>query len=79
MQDKEFSVILGLIVPEVIKLIIQHSNMTEQEATTEFYNSKVYSYLENKEDVVWHYSPLTLYNMYKDEIETGKITFPEGA
>lgn len=43
-----------------------------------FYESKVYSLLEEEETKLWQLSPLTLFNMYDEEKGTGNITFPEG-
>lgn len=43
-----------------------------------FYESKVYSLLEEEETKLWQFSPLTLFNMYDEEKWTGNITFPEG-
>ena len=43
----------------------------------EFYNSKTYEVLAREETKVWHYSPLTIYTMWKEEKETGEIIFPE--
>jgi hypothetical protein len=33
--------------------------------------------LEQEETKLWHFSPLTLFNMYDEEKNTGCITFPE--
>jgi hypothetical protein len=68
---------LMLLVPQVIKLIIERHGLSEREAADVFYNSRVYALLEDEETKLWHYSALTLFNMYGEERETGKITFPE--
>lgn len=78
MDQKKFEGLLILIVPQVVGLIVQNCGLDEMTATTLFYKSRVYALLEQEETKMWHYSPLTLFNMYNEERETGNITFPEG-
>lgn len=79
MNDHQLSGILVLLVPQVIKEIMDNENQTESEATENFYTSKVYSVLENEKSKLWHLSPKALYELYKQERQTGKIDFPEEA
>lgn len=79
MDKNELSVVLGVTIPKIIKLIVENSNMTDSEAIESFYGSNVYAMLEDEGTKLWHFSPLTLYNMYDEEQKTGKITFPEEA
>ncbi len=79
MDNEKYHALLILIVPRVIELISNNENQTEEQSTLDFYNSKTYSLLEQEDLKLWHYSALTLYNMYKSEKETGSILFPEGA
>lgn len=78
MEQKKFEAMLVLIVPKVIGLITQESGLDEVTATRAFYESGVYSLLEQEDTKLWHLSPLTLFNMYDEERKTGNITFPEG-
>lgn len=78
MEQKKFEAMLVLIVPKVIGLITENLKMDEVTATKTFYESKVYSLLEQEDTKLWHLSPLTLFNMYDEERKTGNITFPEG-
>lgn len=78
MEQKKFEAMLVLIVPKVIGLIAHKSGLDEVTATRAFYESKVYSLLEQEDTKLWHLSPLTLFNMYDEERKTGNITFPEG-
>ena len=79
MDRDKFSAILSLIVPQVVQLIVEKNGIDETAATQAFYNSKVYRALENVDTAVWHFSALTLYNMYKEEKETGSFVFPKEA
>ena len=77
MEQKKFEAMLVLIVPKIISLIVENYKIDEVTATRKFYESKVYSLLEEEDTKLWHLSPLTLFYMYDEEIKTGNITFPE--
>lgn len=77
MNKEKFSAIIGLIVPQVIKLMCDNYNQDETTAINDFYTSKVYEVLEDENTKVWHFSPLTLFNMYDEEKRTGSFIFPE--
>lgn len=77
MEQKKFEAMLALIVPKVISLMIENYEWDEVAASRTFYESKVYSLLEQEDTKLWHLSPLTLFNMYDEERKTGTITFPE--
>ena len=79
MDKKKFESMLILIVPAVVKLIVENSSFDEIEASDRFYNSKVYEKLEQEDTKLWHLSPLTLYNMFEEEQKTGDFVFPEEA
>ena len=77
MNNEKFSAIMGLIVPEVIRLITEIFPYDEVTASREFYRSQVYASLEQEETKLWHFSPLTLYNSSDEEQKNGSFTFPE--
>ncbi len=79
MDKKKFESMLILIVPAVVKLIVENNPVDEIEAADRFYNSKVYEKLEQEETKLWHLSPLTLYNMFEEEQTNGEFVFPEEA
>ena len=79
MDKKKFESMLILIVPAVVKLIVDNNPIDEIEASDKFYNSMVYAKLEQEDTKLWHLSPLTLYNMFEQEQKTGKFVFPEEA
>lgn len=78
MEQKKFEAMLVLIVPRVIDFIVKDYELDEVTASKGFYESRVYSLLEEEETKLWQLSPLTLFNMYREEMETGEISFPEG-
>ena len=72
MNENQFSSLLALIVPQII-------NITDIDAISKFYNSKLYCELSDEKSKLWHYSPLLLYTMYQDELLTGSYVYPEEA
>ena len=78
MEQKKFEAMLVLIVPKIIDLIVQNDALDEVTASKAFYESRVYSLLEEEETKLWQLSPLTLFNIKKKKKRTGNITFPEG-
>lgn len=77
MDQKTFEAILTLLVPQVIDLIVKNYGLDEISATKAFYESKLYSVLEEEDTKVWHFSPLTLFCLFDEGKRTEKITFPE--
>ena len=79
MNENQFSALLAIIVPEISSLITKNSNITETQAISLFYRSKLYKELADENSKLWHYSPLTLYTMLQDELLTGNYDYPEEA
>ena len=77
MNSEKFSAIMGLIVPEVVRLITENYPYDEVTTSRKFYHSQVYASLEQEETKLWHFSPLTLYNMFDEEQKNGSFIFPE--
>ena len=73
----QFDAILSILIPQVVALIAEKEELNDIAAINEFYQSEVYSVLSKEETKLWHYSPMMLYTMYKDEKETGVLSFPE--
>ena len=77
-MDKKFDSILSIaLIPQTIALIVEKHGVDDITAINEFYQSKVYDLLSKEETKMWHYSPMTVYMMWKREKETGEIVFPE--
>jgi len=75
----ENKAMLEFIVPRLIISIMEGDNISENEAFTLLYSSKLYEKLDREETKLWHLSVPTLYEMFKEERDTGKITYPEEA
>jgi len=75
-QDNVYSM-LALLVPGILQRLIDERNINENEAANLLYNSELYKKLENENTKLWHLSSFALYSLLKEELETGKITWPE--
>lgn len=79
MNDRQFCSLLIIIIPMLIKEISDNENISEDEATESLYASQLYSDLEREETKLWHLSAKALYELYKQEKQTGRIDYPEEA
>lgn len=77
MKDEKFGAVMGILVPQVIRLITENYAYDEMTAANEFYSSDLYALLEQEDTKLWHFSPLTLFNMFDEEKKTGSFIFPE--
>jgi hypothetical protein len=77
--SNEIKAMLQFIIPRLIKTIMENMGLTEKDALTLLYSSKLYEQLDKEETKLWHLSVPTLFDMFREEQETGKITYPEEA
>lgn len=77
MKDEKFGAVMGILVPQVLRLITENYAYDEMTAANEFYSSDLYALLEQEDTKLWHFSPLTLFNMFDEEKKTGSFTIPE--
>lgn len=79
MGAEKFSAVMGLLVEQIVHLIAENYMYDEMTASNEFYNSNVYALLEQEDTKLWHFSPLTLFNMFDEEKKMGSFELPEEA
>ena len=79
MENSRLSTALIFLVPQVLELIMHAYKVDDEIATEMLYTSELYKVLEEEETKLWHLSAHALFEMYKEEKETGKITYPEEA
>ncbi len=77
MESEKFSAVMGVLAAQVVHMIADNYEYDEMTASDEFYLSKVYALLEREETKLWHFSPLTLFNMFDKEKKTGSFELPE--
>lgn len=79
MNENQFNAMLAIIVPPIIEQITKNSKVDDNKAISGFYQSRLYQELSDENSKLWHYSPMTLYTMYQDELLTGSYDYPEEA
>ncbi len=78
MKDEKFNSILSIaLIPEIVDLIVKNGGFDDISSINAFYRSKTYEMLAKEETKMWHFSPMTIYYMWKHEKVTGKVLFPE--
>ena len=77
MTKKKFEVLLSVIVTGLADMIMAESGLDENDVMEKLYASALYAVLEDKKTKVWHYSVPMLYELYKAEMETGKLELPD--
>ncbi|MCK9170012.1 MAG: hypothetical protein M0P01_06315 [Treponema sp.] len=78
-EDIQFKSTLQILVPLVVQQMCMHYHITEADAVTSLYTSKLYTDLEREQTKLWHLSPLRLADLWHEEQITGTITYPEEA
>lgn len=77
MRLDQFAAIMPYISADLVGMIAKKENISETDAITKVYNSKLYAILEQEDTKVWQYSTEMLYSLLKQEDETGRIEFPD--
>jgi len=76
-DKNRLSTALIFLVPQILELVIKEYKVSDEKAAEMFYSSELYQGLEEEETKLWHLSAHALFEMYQEELETGKITYPE--
>ena len=79
MNEDRLSVVLIVLVPQIVELILNEYKVDDERAIEMFYSSELYKGLEEEETKLWHLSAHALFEMFQEELGTGKITYPEEA
>lgn len=77
MGQEQFAAMMPYISADLVAMIANKQNITNEEAITKLYASKIYEALENEETKVWQYSTQMLYSLFEQEEKTGTIQFPD--
>ncbi|MBR5625072.1 hypothetical protein IKW72_08765 [bacterium] len=77
MNKNEFTVLMPIIIDGLIAQVVKEEKISEDDAITKIYNSKLYALLEQEETKLWHYSTPMLYSLLQQEQKTGEIVFPD--
>ena len=77
MGQEQFVLMMSNISASLIAKIAQKQNISDQEALEKLYSSNLYSLLEQEDTKVWQYSTDMLYNLFEQEQQTGRLSFPD--
>ncbi|MDL2287050.1 hypothetical protein LJB90_00580 [Eubacteriales bacterium OttesenSCG-928-G02] len=77
MENNKFELVLQTISTGLVAKIIEETGMDEDTAMEKLYSSALYSALEKEDTKVWHYSVPKLYELWNNEIKTGRLVLPE--
>lgn len=77
MEQQQFNALMPYICTDLVTMIVTKQNISDEEAITMLYCSKLYEMLEDEETKLWHYSTEMLYSLLMQEITTGCIIFPD--
>ena len=77
MGQEQVATIMPYISADLVGMIAKKKNISETDAITKLYNSKLYATLEQEDTKVWQYSTDMLYLLFEQEEKTGKIEFPD--
>ena len=79
MEKVKLSAVLVFLVPQILELVMSEYKVDDEKAAEMFYSSELYKGLEEEETKLWHLSAHALFEMFREELATGKITYPEEA
>lgn len=74
MSDDKFLSIMFVIVQSLCNKIKDYYNIKYDEARKLLYTSKIYKAIEDEQTKMWYFSTTQLFEMFKEEKETGKYT-----
>lgn len=77
MGQEQFIAMMPYISSDLVGMIATKNNITEDEAITKLYASKLYALLEQEDTKLWQYSTDMLYSLFEQENQTGTIVFPD--
>ena len=77
MDKAKFEAVFPVICSSLAEKIIVNRLFTENELPGKLYRSRLYEKLEIEETKVWQYSSEKLFDLFKEEMATGKSRFPD--
>ena len=77
MEKNIFEIVLQTVSTGLTEKIMSETGIDEDAAMENLYSSALYSALEREETKLWHYSVPMLYELYTEEMISGRIMFPE--
>lgn len=76
-NQKNIYAVIAIITPGILSLLMENRALSVEEAARVLYNSELYKALEDEKTKVWRLGYPLLYDLLEEELNTGKITYPE--
>jgi len=76
MDKTEYKATLQMLIPMIIHIIMEKKDIPVISAIKLLYVSRLYEKLEIESTKLWHLSPLALYELLENELQTGELIFP---
>ena len=76
LDKAKFEALLPLIVTVLIKKIVERKKISEDEAFSQLYGSRLYFALDDEKTKVWHYSTDKLFQLFEGEMAAGELELP---
>ena len=77
MSQDQFAAMMPYITDDLAAMIAKKQELSELDAISKLYASKLYAMLEREETKLWQYSTDMLYSLFAQEQQTGIIDFPD--
>lgn len=77
MDERKFQSILPIITAALVKKIAAAYNLDEDAAIEKLYTTKLYSCLEDEKTKVWHYSVEKTFDLFQQEVTSGRLELPD--
>lgn len=77
MDKNKFDAVFPIISADLVEKIAVQLNLSDKDAVTELYSSHLYEMLEQEETKFWQYSTEKLFEMFLEQRNSGKISFPQ--
>ena len=77
MDNTKFEALLPIIISALMQKIIERKEISQEEAFSQLYSSRLYTVLDEEKTKVWHYSAEKLFMLFDEELTTGILNLPE--
>ena len=77
MNSDKFAGMMKMVVPTIVEQYMKERSVSWEVAIERLYRSTLYNKLEDPDTSLLNLSPLLLCDLLIEELETGKITWPE--
>lgn len=77
MDKNKFEAVFPIISAALVEKIAVELNLSDKDSITELYSSNLYEMLEREETKLWQYSTEKLFEMFLEQRNSGKISFPQ--